>query len=319
MEEAIRKFNTQFGWVPEVVNASELPKKSKFVVGGMGGSHLSAGLLVSSEPEIDIHIHRDYGVPTLSDAKERFWIASSYSGNTEETIDFAKQALEKGYAVATISVGGKLLTFAQMNGLPHVVIPDTKIQPRSALGFGMKALRKLIGDEKLMLELSELSTILSPEGLEVKGRELARALRDSVPIIYASTRNSAVAYNWKIKMNETGKLPAFYNCLPELNHNEMTGFDAIETTEGLSRKFHFIFLTDNADHPKIQKRMSVTKKLYEERGFSVTEVPLDGKQALERIFNSLLIADWTALHLSKIYGTEAEQVPMVEEFKRLIA
>ena len=318
MEEAIRKFHTQFEWAPALVNASALPKRNKFVVGGMGGSHLSAGLLQCAHPTIDLLIHRDYGLPALSDAKERLYIASSYSGNTEETIDFAESALKKGYSVATMSTGGRLLELAQRNGLPHVIIPDTKIQPRSALGFGMKALGALLADDRLLTELSELSSRLFPEKLEEKGRELARALRDSVPIIYASTRNSAVAYNWKIKMNETGKLPAFYNVFPELNHNEMTGFDIIETTEGLSRKFHFLFLTDSGDHPQVAKRMKVTKKLYEERGFSVTAIHLDGKSSFEKICNSLLIADWTAVHLSRIYGTEAEQVPMVEEFKQLI-
>ena len=183
----------------------------------------------------------------------------------------------------------------------------------------MNALTALIQKEGLLTELAELGATLLPETLEEKGKELAEALRDSVPVIYASTRNSAVANNWKIKFNETGKIPAFYNVFPELNHNEMTGFDVTETTEGLSRKFHFIFLTDTVDHPKIQRRMAVCKKLYEQRGFQVTEVPLEGASTLERIFTSLLTADWTALHLSRIYGTEAEQVPMVEEFKKLIS
>lgn len=318
MEEAIRKFHTQFAYNPIVVNADKLPRRARVVLCGMGGSHLAAGILAGWKPELDMMIHRDYGLPVLSDANGRLYIASSYSGNTEETINFAQAALKKGYAVAVMSVGGKLLEFARKNKLPHIIIPDTKIQPRSALGFAIRALAALIGDSALQKELAKLAFTLKPSALEGKGKKLAKVLRGKVPVVYASTRNQAVAYNWKIKFNETGKIPAFCNVFPELNHNEMTGFDIISTTEGLSRKFHFIFLTDNADHPKIQKRMRVTKKLYEDRGLSVTEVPLAGKSRLEKIFSSLLIADWTALHLSRIYGTEAEQVPMVEEFKKLI-
>lgn len=318
MEPAIRSFHKQFLFKPVVVNAEKLPPTRKFVVGGMGGSHLGAGLLARWKPELDIAVHRDYGLRVLSDAKKRLWIASSYSGNTEETIDFAQTAFKKGYAVATISVGGTLLEFAKKNGLPYVVIPDTKIQPRSALGFSMMALAILIGDAKLQKELAALASLLKPEELEEKGETLAAAMRGKVPIIYASARNQAVAYNWKIKFNETGKIPAFYNVFPELNHNEMTGFDVVRMTEGLSHQFHFIFLTDTADHPKIQKRMIVCKKLYEERGLAVTNIPLEDDTALEKIFNSLLIADWTALHLSRLYGTEPDKVPMVEEFKKLI-
>lgn len=319
MEEAIKSFHKQFSWNPEIVNGEKLPKKSKFVLGGMGGSHLSAGLLLAYDPSVNLLIHRDYGIPKLDDAPERLFIASSYSGNTEESIDFAEKALSEGYAVATISVGGKLLDFAQKNGLPHIVIPNTKIQPRSALGFSMIALAKLLGKEDFLTELASLASKLSPEELQGKGEMLSRTLRNSVPVIYASARNAAVAYNWKIKMNETGKIPAFYNVFPELNHNEMTGFDLTGTTEGLSRRFHFVFLADAADHPKNQRRMQVCRKLYEDRGLPVTEVPLLGDSTLEKIFSSLLVADWTALHLSKIYGTEAEQVPMVEEFKRLVS
>jgi len=319
MEEAIRNFNTQFEWKPVVANAQKLPKASTFVVGGMGGSHLSADLLSVYAPSLDIYVHRDYGIPAHVDGADALYIASSYSGNTEETLDFAIAALKKGYAVATVSVGGKLLEFAKANDLPHIVIPDTHIQPRCALGFAMVALAKLIGDETLLRELATLSEVLKPEELREAGKKLSESLRSAVPVVYASAGNTAVAYNWKIKLNETGKIPAFYNVLPELNHNEMTGFDITGSTEGLSRRFHFLFLSDTDDHPQTQKRMKVTRKLYEDRGLRTTEVALWGHSKLERIFTSLLIADWTALHISEVYGTEAEQVPMVEEFKRLIA
>lgn len=319
MEQAIQDFHKQFLFQPVIVNSGYLKRARRFVVGGMGGSHLSAGLLQGLKPELDMVIHRDYGVPALSDAKERLYIASSYSGNTEEMIDFAKTAHKKRYAVATISVGGKLLEFARENKLPHIVIPDTKIQPRSALGFSLIALAALMGDKKLLAELHALAAKLKPTVLEKTGAALARKLKSSVPIIYASGRNSAVAYNWKIKFNETGKIPAFYNVFPELNHNEMTGFDIIPKTKKLSDRFHFVFLTDTADQPKIKKRMGVCKRLYEARGLPVTEMQLTGKTPLEKIFTSLLIADWTALYTSRLYGTEAEQVPMVETFKKLIA
>jgi glucose/mannose-6-phosphate isomerase len=257
-------------------------------------------------------------LPHLSHAKERLWVASSYSGNTEETIDFAKRALKRGYPVAAISIGGTLIEFAVAQGLPHIVIPDTKIQPRGALGFALVGLAAFLRDKALLLELHALASQLKPSALEKKGKTLAGALRGKAPVVYSSTRNQAIAYNWKIKFNETGKIPAFYNVFPELNHNEMTGFDIIAATRKLSRVFHFIFLTDRADHPQIQTRMAVCKKLYEVRGLPVTEVALQGRSVLERIFSSLILADWTALHLSRKYGTEAQEVPMVETFKRLI-
>ncbi len=318
MEEAIRNFHTQFLFRPVVENAGKLSRAKKFVVGGMGGSHLAAGLIARLRPSLDLAIHRDYGLPTLPDAHERLYIASSYSGNTEETIDFAKTAVKKGYDVAVVAVGGKLLEFARKKKLPYVVLPDTGVQPRSALGFSLLALLALMREKRLLADCGPLAKILSPDACEGEGKKLAKRLFSSVPIIYASSRNREVAYNWKIKFNETGKIPAFYNVFPELNHNEMTGFDAVPKTKGLSDRFHFIFLTDSDDHPKIRQRMTVCRTLYEDRGLPVTEVPLEGRSPLEKIFTSLLVADWTALHTARLYGAEAEQVPMVEEFKRLI-
>jgi len=321
VEEAIRKFNTQFEWKPAVANKEKLPRANTYILDGMGGSHLAADLLRAYRPELDLSVYSDYGVPKLSPhrLKDALLIASSFSGNTEEAINFAEEAKKRGLPLAVIAKGGALLSFAQKHGIPHVVLPSTNIQPRSGLGFQMLALAALIGNEKLLAELGACAKTLQPEALEGKGEALASALRSKVPVIYASARNSAVAYNWKIKFNETGKIPSFYNVFPELNHNEMTGLDLIGTTEGLSQKFHFIFITDSADHLQNQKRMQVTRRLYEDRGLPVTEVALQGKTPLGKMFSSLLIADWTALHLSKIYGTEAEQVPMVEEFKRLVA
>ena len=77
-----------------------------------------------------------------------------------------------------------------------------------------------------------------------KGKRLQEKISGKVPVIYASSENCAIAYNWKIKLNEGAKIPAFYNTFAELNHNEMTGFDVIDSTKSLSDKFHFIFLTD---------------------------------------------------------------------------
>jgi len=148
---------------------------------------------------------------------------------------------------------------------------------------------------------------------------LAKKFEGYVPIIYSSRRNLAVTYNWKIKFNETGKIPAFYNIVPELNHNEMTGFDVINSTRSLSKKFKFLFLSDSDDNERIVTRMEVLQKLYEDRKLPVEVVKMNGGSRLEKIFSSLILADWTAFYTSELYGTEATEVPMVEEFKKIIA
>lgn len=321
MDKAIKNFHTQFSYDPVIENPSSFKRYEKFVLVGMGGSHLAADLLYVWNPALDLIIHNDYGLPLLpkGQLEERLVILSSYSGNTEEVISAFGEAQEKHLAVVVIAIGGALLELAKERGLAYIQMPDTDIQPRAALGFSIMALLKAFGEQQLLEELKNLRHELFPDMYEAKGKELAQLLQGSVPVIYTSTRNRAIGYTWKIKLNETGKIPAFYNVMPELNHNEMTGFDVKDATRELSKNMFFLFFKDAADHPKIQKRMEALQKLYEDRGLRVKTLALEGKTVFFKIFSSLLLADWAAFYTGTQYGLETEQVPMVEEFKKLIA
>lgn len=328
----IKNFNKQFAWEPQVENAAVLEKlrrskrsesrrqwPSGLIVAGMGGSHLAADLIQAWRPDLNVIVWSNYGLPPLApkELKERLIVASSYSGNTEETIDAFELAIKKKLNVAAVASGGKLITMAHMLKVSHIVVPS-HMQPRMALGYSLKAILKLMGEKHALADLSRLAETLHPSRREEEGKKLARRLKGSVPVIYSSFRNRSIAYNWKIKLNETGKIPAFYNVLPETNHNEMTGFDVKRSTARLSRKFHFLFLVDKEDHPRIIKRMNVMWKIFTKRGFRAEVLPLRGKNVWEKIFASLNLADWTAYYTAKLYNVEPEEVPMVEEFKKLI-
>ena len=319
MYEAIKNFNKQFLYEPEIKNQENFVKKSGLVVIGMGGSALAPLLLKTWKPELDIIIHRDYGLPEfLGDFIDKLVILSSYSGNTEEVVDAFKKAKAENLNMAIISTGGKLLSLAKENNVPYIELPNTGIQPRLALGLSIKAFLKFIGEEDELKKTSALATTLNPSDYENDGKMLAQKIKNHIPVIYSSNNNSSIIYNWKIKLNETGKIPAFHNVFPELNHNEMTGFDIKDSTRELSSKFYFIILKDEKDNPEILKRMTVLEKLFKDRNFQVEEIELMGKDTWHKIFSSFVLADWTAYYTALEYGLEPEQVPMVEEFKKLI-
>jgi len=320
MEDAIRNFSKQFGWEPKIENAEHWKALGKYIVCGMGGSHLQGDVFQASYPGFDLSVHQDYGLPGWPSEtfKETLIIASSYSGNTEETLSSFTEALNNGYPVAAISTGGKLLELAKEKGVPYIQIPDTGIQPRSALGYTFKALAKMVGRDDIVREAGNLAAMLRSDAAEKDAKEVVKHLEGKVPVIYASQRNYAVAYNWKIKFNETAKIPAFYNVFPELNHNEMNGFDVSDSTRELTKPFFFLFLRDAQDHPRVQKRMEVLEKQLYQRGLPVINCELTGNSRLEKIFSSLLFADWIALYLAQHYGRDPEQVPMIEEFKKAL-
>ena len=321
MLEVISEFPQQFNFKPKIEYETNLPKINKIFVCGMGGSHLAANLFKDYLPNIDLNIHSDYGLPDINQVNlnNNFYIFSSYSGNTEEIIDGYKLAQKLNLKRAVIAVGGVLLDLAKKDHIPYIQLPETGIQPRSALGFSFIALLKILHQETALQEVGELVDKFNINELQNQGNDLADEIVGFVPVIYTSNQNQGIAYNWKIKLNETGKIPAFYNLIPELCHNEMTGFDIREVSRYLSDRFYFLMIVDEADHQQNKKRFQVLFQLYHERKLPVKIIFLQGKTRLEKIFSSLLLADFVALTIAQRYGLEAEQVPMVEEFKRRIA
>lgn len=316
MDKAIKDFPKQFKYRPKIEGGT-VKKYKKFLVCGMGGSGQPAQVLKSIAPELDITVHKDYDLPT-GDLKKALVIAMSYSGETEETISALEEAKEKGLSVAVVTIGGTLIERAKQYGFPYVQIPNTGIQPRTATGFLYCALLKLMKQNELLRTCRDLVKTLGHSDEEARGKELASALQGTIPVIYASGRNFPLAYMWKIKFNETGKISAFYNIIPELNHNEMNGFDIKDSTRALSEKFHFVFLKDPEDFARNQTRMNITEKLYQDRGLRVSTIVLSGETRQERIFSTLMLGDWTAFYTAQMYGLEAEQVPMIQEFKKLM-
>lgn len=317
MYEAIKNFYTQFSSAPEIINGDKLKKNYKrFIVAGMGGSGLAAHLFQNWKPDFPLFLHQGYGLPEIpkEELSQSLFIASSYSGNTEEVIDAYERAREQNIQVAAIDIGGKLLALAEKDGAPHIILPNTHIQPRSAIGLSFMALLKICGQSEAFAEALSLKDFLNKPQLESAGEKIAKSIGRAIPIIYASHQNDAVAYNWKAVFNETGKIPAFYNVFSELNHNEIAGFEEAS----LSQNFCFIFLKDANDHPRIQKRMDILEGILRARGIFVQSVQMDGETRLEKIFSSVLLSNWAAFYTAKIYGHDPERNPIIEEFKKLL-
>lgn len=321
MEELIKNFPTQFSWRPEIQSGGQLRPAQSFIVCGMGGSALAAGLVKLYDPTFDLLIHRDYGLPRVPEyfLKQSLIILSSYSGNTEEVLDTGRQASERGLNLVVIASGGKLLDWAKEQNLPFIQIPDPSLPPRMALGYSLMALAKLAGRDDWSGELAELPQLLKPEEFKAQGKALAEKLSGRTPLIYSSTTNWSLAYIWKIKFNETAQIPAFWNILPESCHNELLGFDLPKTQKELAKSFHGLFLEDDEDGSRVKKRFAVLRQLYEERGLLVETINLTGVKSWLKIFSNVLLADWVTFYLAQSAGVDPEAEVLVEEFKRLIA
>ena len=292
---------------------------SNVVICGIGGSALPADLINAlALPTIPMYIHRDYNLPKQANGKSLV-ICISYSGNTEEVISAFHQALDKKLTIIGMASGGKLAQMCQEQGLPLTTIPGG-IQPRCATGYIFSALAAILSNSGIISDMSAdiLKTSQMLEDMnassETSGKALAKKLVKKVPIIYSSENLSSVAKIWKIKFNENSKIPAFYNSFPELNHNEMVGYEGVKNAK--AQNLHVITLRDSESHPRVLKRMELTAKLIETSGLSHDFVEVGGNSPIQKLFSTLLLGDWVSYYLALEYGIDPTPVKIVEEFKK---
>jgi glucose/mannose-6-phosphate isomerase len=315
--ESLKNFNKQFEYEPKIENSGEWNPPHKFLIVGMGGSGLNVGVLKILRPDLDVIGHSDYGLPKPEEnLKERLIILNSYSGNTEEVISAFREALTNGLKMIVISTGGELIKLAQTENVPYIQMPDMKMQPRLALGLNMLAILKAIKDENFQEELKRMQNNLESERLENIGKELAIKIKGKIPIIYSSLKNLPISHVWKVNFNETAKVPAFSNFFPELNHNEMASFDYNPAAEDPTSNLVFIFLRDEDDEPRIQKRMDITQKILEEKGYKIEIYNMTGDTVVSKTFSSLIAGFWTGYCLAQARDIEPDEVKIIDEFKQ---
>lgn len=283
-----------------------------FVCGGMGGSSFPVRIarFLSATPYLITH--QDYGLPARV-PEGAHYIALSYSGETEETLSFAEEALKSGLPLSVITSGGALLALAKEQGLSYVQVPKGTV-PRESIVCMTKALLALIGEENLLV--TNDSAFDTP-GAEKKGNELAEVLMDSIPVFYASNRNKVLAELMKIFSNETAKIPAFSNALPEMNHNEMQGYGSGEQAKELARPVVAVFLEDATDDERVQRRMRLTKQLLDKQGVRTTSI------AIPSLRSEAMLYTWWTVHtmcfsLAARYGMDPDSTPLIDSFKEML-
>jgi len=312
MQSTILNFSTQLKW-QLMIEGGALQTAQRYILCGMGGSALASGLLAACDPDIPITVHRDYGLPILSatDLSSTLIIVASFSGQTEEMLDVYDKAREAGLPLVVIAAGGELLSRARRDNVSRVILPAATIQPRLAVGYFLKALALITGAKGISDELESLVATLNLAKLETDGQFLAKQLVGRLPLFYSSGRYAALAYFWKIMMNETAKVPAFSNTLPEQNHNELESFGAGSS----AIPFTVVILEGADDHPRVVRRFALLAETFSALNVPVEKIFLAGATPTARVINSILLASFTALALALARGVDPSAVPIIENFK----
>jgi glucose/mannose-6-phosphate isomerase len=306
------------------INLSKLKKDnfSSIVFCGLGGSAISGDLLcdyLSGELEIPFLVTRGYNLPKFVN-ENTLVIISSYSGNTEETISCFEQALKKNSKIVVITSGGKIGVIAETNSIPIINI-QAGFQPRYALGLSFFSLLKIMQELEIATEENRVKKIIDlwqKRGDEYaenhnKAFQIAQQIVGFIPVIYSSEFLSSTGYRLKCQLNENSKLHAFHNTLPEMNHNEIIGWESYK-----EKQFHtrIIYLIDKEYHPQNKKRFETLKEMLAEQNIEVLTISSDEENKKVRIMDLIFLVDWISFYVSVLRGFDPSEIDFIHRMKQ---
>ncbi len=283
---------------------------------GMGGSMHPGFILKTYLSNVGfkkpIFIVREYTIPA-SISKRGFLFVISYSGNTEETLAAYREAYRQGYQMLVMTAGGKLKDLAQKHGTRCIELP-AGYPPRYSFYIMFGALLQILQNSGMITDLEkearQIDMVLRKPIFEILGKQLAEKIQQKIPLIYTTARLGTVAERWKICFNENAKVHAFWNVLPEMNHNEINAYVTKRAD------FHALFLTDEEETQENTKRIRVTKKLIQEHGYDATEIVVKGPSYLSRLLSAISIGDWTSYYYALQSNVDPIPVEIVEKLKK---
>ena len=332
----IESFPKQCEDAKNIGSAFNLPDSYKIqyrniVCAGLGGSAIASDILKSClwhDLKVPIFVNRNYILPSFA-GEETLVIASSYSGNTEETLSAYRDAKRKKAKLVVVTSGGNLKKLADRDGVPVIAIPKG-LPPRSATGymfFPVLILLSKLGIVKDACRAADESIKILDEarhrtlGFEVPARKniakkIALSLDGKYPVIYASQDYmDCVAVRWRGELAENAKTLSSSHQFPEMNHNEIVGW---KNPEKILKNFVALFLRDSLDHPRISERMDITEALMKKEGFSVIRISSSGRSRMARIFSLFYIGDFVSFYLAILNGTDPTPVERIDYLKKAL-
>ncbi len=337
MFQKILEFPTQLrqGWNigKEARVKISLGQFNNIVFGGMGGSAIAGDLVRSifgEELTIPVIVNRGYHLPGFVDSRTLF-IASSYSGNTEETLTAAAEAGERGCFICCVTSGGQLARIAQEKGCQLFRLPPG-YPPRGALGYSLGVFfsffRELgvgkIYKDDVEKTISFLEDVRKPwqefDNPDNLPFSLAKEISGKLPLIYSSVEGvDAVGFRWKTQFNENSKTHAFYQAFSEMNHNEIMGWSSIPGTKPFFPHLIMVLLRLSRDYSRIGLRMNITKNLVERNGGKVLEIEGKGESFFTQLLYLIHLGDLLSFYLAIFYNVDPTEIENINYLKKKLA
>ncbi|HLH13846.1 MAG TPA: bifunctional phosphoglucose/phosphomannose isomerase [Solirubrobacteraceae bacterium] len=315
-------------WRVESAIMQDWDTPAGLVVAGMGGSAIGGALAraaLGDHASRPIFVTRAYGLPTWT-TPDTMVLCASYSGETEETLACYESAGALGAKRTVVTTGGRLAEMARADGVPVIPLPGG-FQPRAAVAYMIVAALEVAAlcgagprlTSEIDVAASHVEQLVAEWGPDApedsRAKELARALYGTIPVIAGAGLTTPIAYRWKTQINENAKQPCFWHELPELDHNEISGW---EGAPDLGR-FSAVFLDDSDAHPRLKERMDLTERLISGNAVASFRVETRGQTAIERVISLVLLGDLVSIYLATLRGVDPGQVRLIDELKAALA
>ena len=334
MARAVRELPEQCREAWDSAHRLELPPAyreiDRIVILGMGGSAIAGDvfrLLLGRECPVPVLNHRHYDLPPYVDARTLL-VACSFSGNTEETVSAFEQGLATPAKKLAITTGGRLLTASRANGVPAFVY-SYHGEPRAAFGYGLMPLLAVAEALELMQgvgrdveeALAAMESLRERIGEDVPmsenaAKQMAAHLVDRLPVIYGAELLSEVAHRWKTQLNESTKVWAFYEQLPEANHNAIV---SSALPSAVARPVTAVYLRSPGLHPRVALQYEYSRRTMAAAGVDCLDVDVEGSGALAQVMTGVLLGDYVSLYLALLNGVDPTPTTAIDGLKAWLA
>jgi len=301
-------------------------KPSNIIIAGMGGSAIGGELLkdwAKNKIHIPIEINRDYHLPTYANEKTLV-LVTSYTGDTEETLSALLDAIKNKCMIYCITSGGMLIEIAKRLNIPYLQVP-AGMPPRAALPYMLIPLLIFLEKTKLttgaskefkealpIIEKIEKQNAIETPIEQSLTKTLAINIENHITAIYGFGIYSGIARRFKQQINENAKMMAKWDNLPELDHNEIVGY---EKTGNIIEHFATIFIRDKDEPTEIRSRIEITKKLVTSAGTKIYEVWSQGESDLAKMLSVIAVADFLSNYLAILRGVDPTPVQTIDRLK----
>jgi len=315
-------------WRVESAIMQDWDTPAGLVVAGMGGSAIGGALAraaLGDHASRPIFVTRAYGIPTWT-TPDTMVLCASYSGETEETLACYESAGALGAKRTVVTTGGRLAEMARADGVPVIPLP-AGFQPRAAVAYMTVAALEVAAlcgvGPRLTPEIDvaashaeELVAEWGPDAPEDSlAKVVARGLHGTIPVIAGAGLTAPIAYRWKTQINENAKLPAFFGELPELDHNELAGWEGASE----SGRFSAVFLDDSDAHPRVKQRMVLTEQMIKANAAASFRLETRGQTAIDRVVSLVLLGDLVSIYMAALRGVDPGPVTALDELKSALA